>query len=116
MCVSRRRRGPDLALNHSQLDRLQQGESMLDRLMRTMVVVVTLTGAATTRAAQVSHLAPCPPDATRETATLESFLTVHVVCSDVLLEIPVAMLGKSMLLYTEFSALSTGGAEYAPGT
>ena len=67
------------------------------------------------RAAQVSNMAPCPPSGAQETI-LESFLVVHVVCSDVLLEIPVPMLGRSFLVYTEFAALSTGGAEYAPGT
>ena len=61
-------------------------------------------------------MAPCAPNTAQETPTLESFLIVHVVCSNVQLEIPVSMLGRSFLVYTEFAALSTGGSEYAPGT
>jgi len=61
-------------------------------------------------------MAPCAPNATPQTTTLDSFLIVHVVCSDVLLEIPASMFGRSILAYTEFAALSTGGSEYAPGS
>src|SRR5207342_2095356 len=68
------------------------------------------------QAAQVSDMAPCAPNAAPQTTTLDSFLIVHVECSDVLLEIPTPMLGRSLLLYTEFAALSTGGSEYAPGS
>ena len=89
---------------------------MMDRLMRVIVAIVALAGASTTQAAQVSDMAPCAPNAAQETSTLESFLIVHVVCSDVLLEIPAPMLGRSILVYTEFAALSTGGSEYAPGS
>ena len=70
----------------------------------------------TTHGAQVSDMKPCPPNTAQETHTLQSFLIVHVVCSDVQLEIPVSMLGRSILIYTEFAALSTGGSENAPGT
>lgn len=89
---------------------------MLDRLMRVIVAIVALAGASTTQAVQVSDMAPCAPNAAQETSTLDSFLVVHVVCSDILLEIPAPMLGRSVLLYTEFAALSTGGSEYAPGS
>jgi hypothetical protein len=89
---------------------------MMDRLMRMIVAIVALAGAATTQAARVSDMAPCAPNAAQETSTLESFIIVHVVCSDVLLEIPAPMLGRSILVYTEFAALSTGGSEYAPGS
>ena len=77
---------------------------------------VMLASASTTYAAQVSDMAPCAPNAPHEVKTLESFLIVHVECSNVLLEIPVPMLNRSILFYTEFAALSTGGSEYAPGT
>jgi hypothetical protein len=89
---------------------------MMDRLMRVIVAIVVLGCASSSQAAQVSDMAPCAPNAARETSTLDSFLMVHVVCSDVLLEIPASMLGRSILLYTEFAALSTGGSEYAPGS
>ena len=67
-------------------------------------------------AAQVSNMAPCAPDAAPQPTTLVGFITVHVLCSNVQLEIPPAMLNRSILVYTEFSALSTGGSEYAPGS
>ena len=67
-------------------------------------------------AAQASNMAPCAPNAAHNVQTLEGFLVVHVDCSDVLLEIPVPMLNRSILIYTEFAALSTGGSEYAPGS
>ena len=90
---------------------------MMDRLMRVIVAIVALASASTTQAAQVSDMAPCAPNAAPETSTLESFLIVHVVCSDVLLEIPAAMLEpEHPAVYTEFAALSTGGSEYAPGS
>src|SRR5262249_42287671 len=89
---------------------------MTHRIVVLALTFLTLTSIPTARAAQVSNMAPCPPDAAQETSTLESFLIVHVVCSNVQLEIPVPMLGRSVLLYTEFAALSTGGSEYAPGS
>jgi hypothetical protein len=84
--------------------------------MRVIVAFVALASASAARPAQVSDMAPCGPNAAQETSILDSFIIVHVVCSDVLLEIPASVLGRSILLYTEFSALSTGGSEYAPGS
>jgi hypothetical protein len=89
---------------------------MMARLTRLIFGCIALVGALTTQAAQVSDMAPCAPNAAQETSTLDSFIIVHVVCSDVLLEIPASMLGRSILVYTEFAALSTGGSEYAPGS
>jgi hypothetical protein len=89
---------------------------MTHRILVPALTCLALMSIPSARAAQVSDMAPCPPNAARETSTLDSFLIVHVVCSDVQLEIPVAMLGRSILLYTEFAALSTGGSEYAPGS
>ena len=71
---------------------------------------------STLRAAQIDNMLPCAPNAPRETRTLTGFLIVHVECSDVLLEIPVPMLNRPILLYTEFAGLSTGAAEFAPGS
>ena len=89
---------------------------MTGRLMRVILAIVALASASAAQPAQVSDMAPCGPNGAQETSTLESFIIVHVVCSDVLLEIPAPMLGRSILVYTEFAALSTGGAEYAPGS
>jgi len=89
---------------------------MMGRLIRAIGAIVLLVSAWTAQAAQVADMAPCSPNAAPQTTTLDSFIIVHVVCSDVLLEIPASMLGRSILLYTEFSALSTGGSEYAPGS
>src|SRR5690349_7450799 len=81
-----------------------------------IVLVMLLAGTRNGNAAQVSNIAPCASDAPQETTVLDGFLIVHVVCSNVLLEIPPAMLNRSILVYTEFAALSTGGSEYAPGS
>ena len=80
------------------------------------MVITALTAAAPVHAMQVTGMVPCAPNVPREVRTLQSFLIVHVECSDVLLEIPKSMLGRSLLAYTEFSALSTGASEYAPGS
>src|SRR4051812_14995023 len=77
---------------------------------------IALTAVGPVHAMQASGMVPCAPNAPREVRTLESFLIVHVECSNVLLEIPKPMLGRSLLAYTEFSALSTGASEYAPGS
>ena len=89
---------------------------MIHRILVLAFTYLALVSVPTAHAAQVSDMAPCPPNAANETSTLESFLIIHVVCSNVQLEIPPAMLGRSILLYTEFAALSTGGSEYAPGS
>ena len=89
---------------------------MTDCLMRVIVLIATLACPPATLAMQVSDMAPCAPNAAHQIRTLESFLIVHVECSNVLLEIPPAILGRSILAYTEFAALSTGGSEYAPGS
>ena len=89
---------------------------MVGRFMWVIVAIAALTGASTAQAAQVSDMAPCAPNVAQETSALDSFIIVHVVCSNVLLEIPAPMLNRSILVYTEFAALSTGGSEYAPGS
>jgi hypothetical protein len=81
------------------------------------VLGIALLGcAAQVPAAQVSDMVPCAPNTAQQPTRLEGFITVHVVCSNVQLEIPPAMLNRSILVYIEFSALSTGGSEYAPGS
>src|SRR5215510_3894593 len=89
---------------------------MTDRIMCLIFSLVALASASPAYAMQVTDMTPCAPNAPHEPKSLESFLIVHVDCSNVLLEIPVPMLNRSILFYTEFAALSTGGSEYAPGT
>jgi hypothetical protein len=72
------------------------------------------SGVSGAHALQVSNMAPCAPNAPHEVRTLDAgFLIVHVDRSNVLLEIPVPMLNRTILLYTEFAGLSTGGSECA---
>jgi hypothetical protein len=89
---------------------------MTARILRLIFAWLALASISATHAMQSSDMAPCAPNAAHEIRTLESFLIVHVDCSNVLLEIPPAILGRSILEYTEFAALSTGGSEYAPGS
>lgn len=77
---------------------------------------MALATAAATHAMQVSNMVPCAPNAPSDVRTLQSFLVVHVECSNVQLEIPVQMEDRSILVYTEFSGLSTGASEFAPGS
>lgn len=86
------------------------------RYAAVMLWCALLGSGGAAQAAQVSEMAPCAPNTPRNSHTLTSFLIVHVVCSNVELEIPPAIFGRSILLYTEFAALSTGGSEYAPGS
>ena len=89
---------------------------MAGRIIRLVLAFVALAAAAATQAMQVSNMAPCAPNTPPDVRTLQSFLIVHVDCSNVQLEIPVAMLDRSILVYTEFSGLSTGASEFAPGS
>ena len=89
---------------------------MRRKTISLMFAAMALAMSVTVHAKQVSNMTPCAPNAAHEVHTLDSFLIVHVECSNVLLEIPAPMLGRSLLVYTEFSALSTGAAEYAPGS
>jgi hypothetical protein len=47
---------------------------------------------------------------------MPGMFTVHMVCDRVLFEIPPALLGRELLAYTEFAALSGPQGEVAPGT
>ena len=54
-------------------------------------------------AAQVSNMVRAHPTPAHNLQTLEGLLRVHVDCSDDLLEIPVPMLDRSILLYRRTS-------------
>ena len=89
---------------------------MTYRLVRAIATIVILASASAAACSTSGQHGSLRTERSAETSTLDSFLIVHVVCSDVLLEIPASMLGRSILVYTEFAALSTGGSEYAPGS
>jgi hypothetical protein len=62
-----------------------------------------------------TEVAPCRPNMPQEVRSFPGVFTVHVVCDHVLFEIPPTLLGRDMLLNTEFSALSAGVEKLAPG-
>jgi hypothetical protein len=84
--------------------------------LRLGVFWVVLGCAATAQAMKASEVAPCRPNMPERMVSLPGLVTVHVVCDHVLLEIPLAMLDRDMLLNTEFAALSTGSDYVAPGS
>ena len=86
------------------------------KIISLIFACMTLAAAPVAHAKQASDMAPCAPNAPREVRKLDSFIVVHVDCSNVLLEIPAPMLDRAILVYTEFSALSTGASEFAPGS
>jgi hypothetical protein len=82
----------------------------------TLFLLSVVCGALTAHAAHTGTVQPCTPSKPHEVHILPGFINVHIECERVLLEIPTAMLGRDMLIATEFAALSTGSSEYAPGT
>src|SRR5215831_11248646 len=84
--------------------------------MLPLVLAFARGTAVPVHAARAATVQPCSPNKPHDLHTLPGFLTVHIECDHVLLEVPAAMLGRDMLLSTEFAALSTGSSEYAPGT
>ncbi|HEV7820896.1 MAG TPA: DUF5117 domain-containing protein, partial [Burkholderiales bacterium] len=83
----------------------------------TVFLLVTALCApeAPARDMHATDLAPCGANAPKQLTSLQSFITVHVACDHLLLEIPAAMLDRSILVYTEFAGLSDGASEQAPG-
>ena len=63
---------------------------------------------------QASEIQPCWPDVETEERMLDGLFRVHLDCEKVLLEIPRNMLGREMLLHTEFAAVSTATDPVAP--
>src|ERR1700674_2954732 len=89
----------------------RKGDEMMNGIFRLIFACFALGSASTGHAAQASDMAPCAPNEPQELRTLKGFLIAHVACNRVLLEIPVQMLDRSILVYTEFTALSTGASE-----
>lgn len=92
------------------------GTDSMRRTIAFLVSSIALCAALPAHAARTGIAAPCAPNVPHEVQKLPSFITVHLDCDRVLLEVPPAMLGRDMLLSTEFAALSTGTSEFAPGT
>ena len=88
----------------------------MKRAICILMVAIALCAGLTAHAARTGIAAPCAPNVPHEVRKFPSFVTVHLDCDRVLLEIPPAILGRDMLVSTEFAALSTGSAEFAPGT
>ena len=63
-----------------------------------------------------SDLQPCGPGIEQPERVLEGLFRVHLRCDRVLFEIPRRLLGRDMLLNTEFTGLSMGSDYVAPGT
>jgi hypothetical protein len=80
------------------------------------IIVLWAAAVAPALAMKASEVAPCRPNMPQQMNSLPGMFTVHVVCDHVLFEIPPAMLGRPMLLNTEFAALSTGTDFVAPGS
>ena len=60
-------------------------------------------------------VATCPPTMARKTETLVGLFKIHVACDQVFFEIPNEVLGKDLLVTTEFAAVSVSTDEAAPG-
>jgi hypothetical protein len=66
-------------------------------------------------AMNASDVATCPPTMERKTETISGLFKVHVACDQVFFEIPKSVLGKDLLVTTEFAAVSVGTEDAAPG-
>jgi hypothetical protein len=94
---------------------MRRGNKM-KRNTLTLLLGLALSMSLHAHAVHTGTVQPCTPSKPHEVHTLPGFITVHIECERVLLEIPTALFGKDMLMSTEFAALSTGSSEYAPGT
>jgi len=88
----------------------------MKRVTAILLVGSALCAAVPALAARTGVAAPCAPDVPHEVRRFPSFITMLLDCDRVLVEIPPAMMGRDMLVSTEFAALSTGSSEFAPGT
>lgn len=88
----------------------------MNRMLCFATLWVVLIGCAAADGMKASEVAPCRPNMPERMVSLQGMFTVHVVCDHVLWEIPLKMLGRDMLVNTEFAALSTGSDYVAPGS
>ncbi|HZP88043.1 MAG TPA: zinc-dependent metalloprotease [Burkholderiales bacterium] len=61
-------------------------------------------------------VAGCRPNMPEHHEMMTGLVTVHVMCDQVMFEIPPSLLNRPLLLNTEFAALSTGTDYVAPGS
>ncbi len=98
---------------YAELSSVQKGITMFIRLPQILFALVAFVPAAF--AMNASDVASCPPAMERKMETLSGLFKIHVVCDQVFFEIPKAVLGKDLLVTTEFAAVSVSTAEAAPG-
>ncbi len=84
-------------------------------LVRCATVLLLCAAATPACGLDVSRLVVCPGAVTGKAETQEGMFRTHLVCDRLLLEIPVALLDRDLLLNTEFVGLSTGTDYAAPG-
>lgn len=88
----------------------------MKRFLCSAGLLLLLGLAPTVHAMKGSEVASCNPNLPERITSTSGLFVVHVLCDHVLFEIPVKMLGRDMLLNTEFAALSTGSDFVAPGS
>jgi hypothetical protein len=85
-------------------------------LRHLSLCLVLLAVASPSARAATSDILPCGPGMEQPERVLDGLFRVHLRCDRVLFEIPTMLLGRDMLLSTEFAALSIGTQYVAPGT
>ena len=84
--------------------------------LRLALCFLLLAVACPCARAATSDILPCGPGIEQPERVLDGLFRVHLRCDHVLFEIPAALLGRDMLLNTEFAGLSTDAQYVAPGT
>ncbi|MFO1320190.1 MAG: zinc-dependent metalloprotease [Burkholderiales bacterium] len=85
---------------------------MRSLLFGLLVAALPLSPAWAMNAADV---ASCGANMTKKVESLHGLMDIHVVCDRVFMEIPVDLLGKDLLVTTEFAAVSVNTEDAAPG-
>jgi len=86
---------------------------MFTRLFLMLLAAVAFV--PTAGAMNASDVATCAPTMKRKMETHVGLFKIHVVCDQVFFELPTAILGKDLLVTTEFAAVSVSTEEAAPG-
>jgi len=89
---------------------------MFKRMFFTLTVVVSLGLSSAVGSVDLRDLAGCKPGSDDPVVTQVGLFSVHLVCDQLLLEIPDRMYNRDMLLNTEFAGLSGSSEFIAPGT
>jgi hypothetical protein len=86
---------------------------MTRRLLQTLFSFIAFVPAAF--AMHAGDVASCPSTMERKMETLSGLFRVHIVCDQVFFELPKAILGRDLLVTTEFAAVSVSTDQAAPG-